>query len=378
MKADRKYTEYINQLDKTRLKGRDLGLYYKYLGEEEKARPAFEDGAKEGVQPEIRLPQYKFVNTEGPDGRRVLVRTEMTEEEKNKFETRVSEAEYQLIKGIEYSLAHEKPEYVKQLFDWAAENCIIKERELSNLIKYKNFEDVAIAYLWRGYALLLLGQYSEAYKCLTQVTPNFTKGLKYGKTSKVIEYRLPIALVPLCEYKLERSEENKLATVKGLEDFVDGFKEMWVKDQAFLYYYHLKEYFPDVYNIQPESVGKKTKSKPAKRPILPSQDEIRGKIVVFDREASGSLEVFGTVNELEEYVNKVSSLGDYPTLSKLLEIYGLDEQQDPEPLIEECTRLLSTPGLSDDFRNKTQYVLTVAWDAKGMGSTVMLYLDENL
>jgi tetratricopeptide (TPR) repeat protein len=379
MKEDKKFTEYLNNIDKKYLKGRTLGLYCKYFGEEEKARQAFKEAAQEGFQFETRLPQYMYVNTKLPNGHRVSVRTEMTEEEKNKFETRIGSAESQLINGIEYDLAHVKPEYARQLFEWAAENCIIKEIELSNLIKYNNFEDVATAYLWRGYALLLLGQYSEAYKCLTQVNPYFTKGLKYGKTSKITEYKLPMALVPLCDYKLEPDDEKKQEAVKGLEDFIDGIKEIWDKEQALLYYYHLKDAFPDIYNIQPEPVIKKAKAKPSKKPGLPSsKDVIRGKIVVFDREASGSLEVFGTVNELEEYVNKVASLGDYPSLSRLLEIYGLDEQQDPGPLIEESERLLSTPGINPDIKAKTRHILNVARDAKNDGSTVMLYLDENL
>jgi hypothetical protein len=141
----------------------------------------------------------------------------------------------------------------------------------------------------------------------------------------------------------------------------------------------LKEAFPDVYDVQPEPFSKMAKSKPSKKFSLPSsQDNTRGKIVVFDREGSGSLEVFGTVNNLEEYVNKVTSLGDYPTLSRLLEIYGLDEQQDPEPLIDESERLLATPGIDPGIKTKTQYILNVAKDAKNDGSTVMLYLDENL
>jgi hypothetical protein len=188
-----------------------------------------------------------------------------------------------------------------------------------------------------------------------------------------------MALMPLCEYKLEPNDENKQEADKGLEDFINGIKDNGEKHEALLYYYHLKESFPDVYNVPLELADKMAKAKPSKKLELPSsQDDIRGKIVVFDREGSGSLEVFGTVNELEEYVVKVSDLGDYPTLSRLMEIYGLDEQQDPEPLIEESERLLAMPGIDPDVKTKTQYVLNVAEDAKRAGSTVMLYLDENL
>jgi hypothetical protein len=366
MKADKKFTEYINNIDKSRWSNAGLAIYYKYSGEEEKARHAFEEAANQVVF----TSRFPINSTE--------------EEKKNpqSFNTKllVNLAEIQVKNGIENSLAHKKPEYVRRLFEWSAENCILTDERLAALIKYKNFEDIAVAYLWRGYALLILGRYDKANNCLNQVRTYFNESIKYGgKTSKVTEYRLSTALVPLSKYKLEQNEENKQAAVKGLEDFIDSFKDPGEKYEAFIYYYHLEESFPDVYKIQPVHMSKKAKAKPSKMSVLPSsQDEIRGKIVVFDQEASGSLEVFGTVNELEEYVNKVTNLGDYPTLSRLLEIYGLDEQQDPEPLIEESERLLATPGLDQDFKKKTQQILNVTIDANKMNSTIMLYLDENL
>ena len=82
MKRDKKFIKYVDQLDKKRLKGSGLGIFYKYIGKEEKAREAFEEGAKEGLQFETRVPQDKLVETKLPDGKITFIREKMTDDEK--------------------------------------------------------------------------------------------------------------------------------------------------------------------------------------------------------------------------------------------------------------------------------------------------------
>lgn len=100
--------------------------------------------------------------------------------------------------------------------------------------------------------------------------------------------------------------------------------------------------------------------------------------MIFDREGSGSLEAFGTQNEFEAYIEKVKSLGDFPVLSSLMELYATEGLQDPEPLIEECERLLSRADVGTEMKEKTKLILKVAKDAHEAGSTVMLYFDPEV
>ena len=100
--------------------------------------------------------------------------------------------------------------------------------------------------------------------------------------------------------------------------------------------------------------------------------------MVFDRDGSGSLEVFGTHAELENYVNMVGLLGTYPILSALFGLYVTEGQQEPEPLINECEMLLSIPDIGSELELNTQLILVVAKDAMAAGSSVMLYLDPEV
>ena len=128
--------------------------------------------------------------------------------------------------------------------------------------------------------------------------------------------------------------------------------------------------------------AKSTKvKKNAKKLDLPAGEaDTQGAVMVFDIKG-GYLDEFGTQNELEEYVEKVGKLGDYPVLSSLMELYAMEEQQEPEPLIEECERLLASSSADAVLKEKTGILLDAAKDAQDAQeerSTLMLYFDPEV
>ena len=305
----------------------------------------------------------------------------LSEDGKKKMKLLVSIGSWQMKNGIYFNLAHEDPQKANQLFEWAAENCYQSEEVITVRLKYHLYDEIAVGFVWRGYALLNLGNYDEAFKLLTQVVPYLNKQKKKGiEMWRKVEYALPKALVPLCEYKLDPTQENLQKAQVGVEDYIKSLRENKDKLEGYLYYFQLKEVFSDVYNAEvPEQTTKAVHREESSKKIElpPGEYDSAGSVIVFDME-SGSLEVFGTQNELEEYVKKLEHLGDYPVLSGMMELYVTDAQQEPEPLIEECKRLLSYSDADHDIKEKTGYILNVAQDAKNEESTVMLYFDPEV
>ena len=130
----------------------------------------------------------------------------LSEEGKKNNNLLVQQGKWQLREGLCFPLAHTDPQKATQLFEWAAENCLMPDEYIAGAIKYENYNHIAIGHLWRGYALLNLGNYDEAYDLLTQVVPYFNKYKKSGgEVWQKVEYALPKALIPLCEYKFSNS-----------------------------------------------------------------------------------------------------------------------------------------------------------------------------
>lgn len=185
-----------------------------------------------------------------------------------------------------------------------------------------------------------LGKYEEANELLTQVIPYLNKYKKLGiEMWRKVEYALPKALVPLCEYKLNPTQENLQKAKAGIEEYIKSLHDNKDKLEGYLYYFHLKETFTDVYTAEkaPEQLKAPSKiKKPAKKLELPpSEYETKGSVMIFDREGSGSLEAFGTQNEFEAYVEKIKGLGDFPVLSGLMELYATESLQEPDRLLPE-------------------------------------------
>ncbi len=282
--------------------------------------------------------------------------------EEDKKDTRLlcSIGRGQLKKGICFNLANADPQKASQLFEWAAENCYQSDEDIAAGIKYRLYDEIAVGHLWRGYALLNIGKYEEAYELLIQVIPYLNKYKKSGEMWRKVEYALPKALVPLCEYKLEPTHENLQKAKEGIEEYINGLRENKDKLEGYLYYFHLKETFADVYTSEnaPEQVKttSKTKKPTKKLDLPPTEYDTKGSVIVFDREGSGSLEVFGSNNEFEAYVEKVKSLGDFPALSSLMELYATEGLQEPEPLIEECEKLISRIDVESEVKEKAKPV----------------------
>jgi hypothetical protein len=306
----------------------------------------------------------------------------LSEEGKKNNNLLVQQGKWQLREGLCFNLAHENPQKATQLFEWAAENCLLPDEYITGAIKYENYDHIAVGHLWRGYALLNLGRYEEARELLAQVVPYLNKYKKLGiEMWRKIEYALPKALVPLCEYKLDPTQENLQEAQSGIEDYIKSLRDNKDKLEGYLYYFHLKEYFADVYSaeVAEKPTAKSTKvKKTAKKLDLPAGEaDTQGAVMVFDIKG-GYLDEFGTQNELEEYVEKVGKLGDYPVLSSLMELYAMEEQQEPEPLIEECERLLASSSADAVLKKKTGILLNAAKDAQEEESTLMLYFDPEV
>ena len=358
MPVDKKFIEFIKKEMKSGNVPEDkLAVMYKCLGEEDKARNLFE------YVTGINFPPDRFWGDE---------------ERKNDTYLLIQTGELLLMTGAILNLTKTNPQKANQLFEWAAENCFLPDEYIADETQAENYDDIAIGHLWRGYALLNLGRYEEAHELLIQVVPYLNRYKKLGiEMWRKVEYALPKALVPLCEYKLDPTQENLQKAHAGIEDYIKSLRDNKHKLEGYLYYFHLKEAFADVYGAEkaPNQTKVPSPVKPSKKIELPPDEyDSAGSVIVFDME-SGSLEVFGTQNELEEYVKKVDRLGDYPVLSGLMELYVTDGQQEPEPLIEECEKLLSDSDVDLDMKEKTGYVLNVAQDAKNEESTVMLYFD---
>ena len=300
---------------------------------------------------------------------------------KNNVKVKIGIGADLLKSGIEFNLARWYPDRAKQFFIWAAENCIIPKDTFDEWTKISQFDEIAVGYLWRGYALLMLGNYSEACELLMQVPIYFNKFKLTGcEVWQVYEPNLVKALLPLCKYKLNHAPENMEKARKGLEDYIKSFREPKFKLEALLYYYHLREMFPDVYA---DGGGGRTTAAMTPEPspvagLSPEEVEGKGAVVVYD--PTGYLEIFGTPKELVQFVQKVGKLSDYRLLSNLLDYYNMENTpgMGPVELEKECVRLLEQ---TDDewLREKTESLLDVARESQQEGGeNIVLYLDPDI
>jgi len=339
-----------------------LGVIYKYLGDETKANAEFQDW----VNHLLKFSNSKYgLSSDGSN-----------ENISSLFEL----GNLQIKAAVYFTLAKVYPDKANQLFEWAAENCFLSEEYVRGSLQAENFHDVAKAFLWRGYSLVCLERYKEALELVTQVVPLLNQFKKTGNEMYHIrEYHLPKALVPLCEYKLDPTQDNLDKAKDGLETYINSLREPKDRLEGYLYYFHLKEKFPEVYSANEAPI--KESNKPLleiKKPVLPkTEQEATGSVIVSGTD-TGYLEVLGRNEELEEYVNKVKELGEYPTLSNMFELYATQGDQDPEPVVKECEHLLKRKDANNWLKEKTKLILEVAKDAEEKKSTIMLYYDPEV
>jgi hypothetical protein len=206
----------------------DLGLIYRYLGVEQRSIWFFK------YLTTINIPSSRLEGISNEDGTTLAF----------------SYGEYALRKGIFFDLSNSDSSTAYRMFSFAAEDFVIKDSTFDFCMKRGMYDDIAVAHLWRGYALLNLGRFEEVHELLVQVVPFLDRYKKSGvEMWRTVEYALTKALIPICEYKLNSTEENLASAKKGIEDFIKSLREKRDKFKAYLYYFHLKEKFADVYAI---------------------------------------------------------------------------------------------------------------------------------
>ena len=291
-----------------------------------------------------------------------------------------SYGEYALKKGIFFDLSNSDLKTADRMFLYASEDFVVPKADVDFWVKHRLYDHIAYGHLWRSYSLIRINRYHEALELLIQVVPYLDRYKKTGvEMWRTVEYALTKALIPLCEYKLDPTEENLASAKKGIEDFIKSLRGKRDKFEAYLYYFHLKEKFADVYEAESVPVA----AKPAvKKPVeekkveFPVNDEESGEIIVATYDV-GFVDIFGTTSDLEKYCAQVKELGDFPNLSSLMEVYVTGSELEPEPLAKECERLLAMDGVNDWIRDRTELMRDTTEDAKETGAYVYLYFNSD-
>lgn len=207
----------------------NLAVIYRYLGDKNIAAELFD------YLSTLNLPDSRY--------------GKLPDEMKNDVRLLEQLGHLHLVRGINFCLAGKDPQRAGQFFTWAAENCSLPQEFVELQFRSRNFDDIAIGHLWRGYALLALGKIPDACDLLKQVAPLFNQHKQSGGDIwQKVEYALPKALVPLCEYLSDPSEGGKQKANSGLEEFIQSLNDNKDKLNGYLYYFHLKEVFRDVYS----------------------------------------------------------------------------------------------------------------------------------
>ncbi|KKG09877.1 hypothetical protein EO98_16240 [Methanosarcina sp. 2.H.T.1A.6] len=340
---------------------KDLGIIYRYFGDKQKSSWFF---------------KY-FVTFNAPSSRY----GKLSDEQVADVGFLHDYSTYFVNEAIYFNLSNSDSLTAEKLFGWAAENFVVPEDYFDFWMKEGYFDDIAVAHLWRGYSLLNLGKYEEAHELLVQVVPYLNRYKKSGvEMWRTVEYALTKAVVPLCEYKLNPTDETLKNAQKGIEEFIKSLRENRHKLKAYLYYFHLKEKFADVYeakSVPAEIKQQEKKPLPEIKVEFLLDDEKPGIIAITSLEG-GSEDFLGTNSELEKYCDEIRKLGDYPNLASLMETYLSESYLEPEPLVEECERLLARNNVADWVKEKTRIVLRVAEDAVESGHNLYFYFSPDI
>ncbi len=288
------------------------------------------------------------------------------EEDKAKPDFLVMIAKGEIENAIYLFLAEKNPDQVHRLVTWAVENSDLSPDYVRGMIGVKGYQEVAVGYLWHGYALICLGRYGEALPLLTQVIPLFVQTRKMGvEVWQKIEYALPKALVPLCEFWLDPTVEHLQAAQEGIETYLKSLKMYRDRLSGLLYYFHLKKQFADIYEINPASFippGGREIKQPAPEPIIGREKDPEGEIVLTlirpDPPTLWAMEWLGQYAAFEAFTTYVRSLGGYPALEALMDTYTLEERQEAAPILEDCERFLRQQDISPEARAYAEVILS--------------------
>jgi len=305
---------------------------------------------------------------------------QISEESKTDHRILASVGQWLIDNAIYFSLSHENLKKTQQLFEWAAEDCTLPNDYLQASLKNEDYDELSFAYLWLGYALICLGQYSEALEYISNVVPFCEKWKKItGEIYWRIEFALPKALIPLCKFKLNPTRQNLINTQNGIEEYIKSLREPRFKLDGYLYYFHLKEQFADVYSANPKDYPEEA-AVPAKESVkkIPASESGEPQNVwIWDVVSATSGEEFGTDNELRIYAEYVKNRGGFPSLSSLMDLYLLWDEVDARELADEAGRLLAMKDLDSEIRKKTEIIKTLADYSAAKGSGRLVLKPEN-
>lgn len=329
-----------------------LSRDYMYLGDVEKSREMFRYLVEHTTIDSSRLPECK----NGEHSRFFMI----------------NHGEIQVGHGILLDMAGER-DRARQQFEWAAENCFVDE---DADVTISNEDYIARGHLWEGYARLMLGDYVAAYRLFKNVVPHYNKAKKRGTDVhfQKMQYFLPKLLIPLSEYLLSPSGDNRQRAVCGVDDFLASFRDYSEKFDGLLYCLHVEERFPAVYKDDEGCVkALPVSGKRSLHRVLPVEEGEgkHGAVLVIDDD-DHFLDSLGTPAELSAYADLVGGIGDFPAILGLIERFGFLERMEPDELIVECKRLLTVADLGELVSGITQSILRAAEEAKAKHSSVAL------
>lgn len=295
-----------------------------------------------------------------------------------------------ILYGICYFFLDSGHSLYRAHFEWASEYCFPRDEDVQwRLQREKEGEGgglyiIARADSWYGYCLVTFGRFEEALPYLNEVVPYFKQSTRTdGHIEYWIEYHLSKALIPLCEYKITPSEENRAAAQKGLEEFIKKLNDFDHKRDAFLYYFHLKELFPDVYSTPAKAKKSKTTKKkedlvfqhPLPQVEYPPEDESQGGVVI-EVVADHHFEFVARKYVFERLSKKIHEFGTYPVLGNAYDSFVSEEVLEPESIVRECKELLNEPSLNEEEKESISEILTIATYAEEKPSPVQFLYNE--
>lgn len=326
-----------------------LGVISKFFNEDDRAKKIFQ----------YLLSSYKY-----PDNLGKL----LEKKPENNLGILSRNAEGLIRIGIYCQLAEETPAHCNHFFELAME-LLESPATVQYSKKGKMYMDLAMYYLWRGYTLMALRQYENALQNFSESEQYFALHKKSGRDQwGQTEYYLLKVVISLSRCLTGSENEDCVAARENLSLYEKQLKMDNLLERYLLHYYHLKKDYARILSPVESAVSGRQKVNQNQHKVAVKKSEaaeydFKGKVIVADSDRCVE-EEFGFNKELEDYVEKVDRLGNFPVLSNLMELFISEGEQDPEPLIEECERLLKIPGLDPFLAVKTNKILEAARFAK--------------
>jgi tetratricopeptide (TPR) repeat protein len=302
----------------------------------------------------------------------------------NSEESRCRLGKAQFTFGIYFVFAHKDPARVHQLFEWTVMNCTLPAEYLTRAHP-SHCMMIAFSSLWKGYALLSLERYDEAYEYLVKVAPIYQEVKKGGREMwHTTEFTLTKALLPLCEFKRNPGRDTLKMAQNGIEDFIKALHKNGHKLEGYVYYYHLKEQFADVYSADPkkfpDTASKEENPRKKPKPVdLPQKNCNRGSVIILDPGIkSKAFAIIGTNGDFDRFIRYITKHGGFPELASLMDLYTLGNPQEAKLLEGDCTRFIRTPGIDPDIYEIGKRICSAIRVAAREDSEIVIEYQEEL